>query len=158
MHRRASATPSIAVTVALLAVIASLASCSSAPAPRSNTITLENAQPGTSSWQLTEKPSDDETRQIEGYASATSVDLGGQISFQVTVNPVQHYSIDIYRMGYYQGLGGRLVRHVDRLPGIRQPDCPLDRRTGLIACDWSAGYRLTLPQDWISGVYLAKLK
>src|SRR5690242_15371247 len=74
-----------------------------------NPITLENQQPGTSNWQLS-TAANDITQQIKGYASATSVNKGDSINFHVSVNPAQNYSIDVYRMGYYQGLGARLMQ------------------------------------------------
>ena len=46
----------------------------------SNPIIIENANPGTSVWQLT-NPADN--HQIEGYASLTSVPVGGKIEFFV---------------------------------------------------------------------------
>jgi hypothetical protein len=121
-----------------------------------NPVVTENLLPGTSQWQLS-RPADDAHQQIKGYASAVSVNLGETIDFFVTVNPAQTYSIDIYRFGYYQGLGGRLVQHVDGLSGVQQPTCPTDSTTGMISCSWSLGYRLTVPTTWTSGLFLAKL-
>ncbi|MDQ0381548.1 N,N-dimethylformamidase beta subunit family domain-containing protein [Amycolatopsis thermophila] len=151
----------VTVLAALVLALSVAGGCSrGGPASRSgpvNPVSVENAQAGTLTWRLTEKTTDDIAKQIAGYASATSVNIGEEITFQVTVNPAQDYSIDIYRMGYYQGLGGRLMRHVQDVPGIHQPDCPMDHLTGLVACGWAPGYRLTIPPGWTSGVYLAKL-
>src|SRR5215210_7376722 len=76
-----------------------------------NPIVAENQQSGTDRWQLGLLPgtrkADDTTNQIRGYASATSVNKGGQINFHITVNPSQTYSIDVYRIGWYGGQGGR---------------------------------------------------
>lgn len=121
-----------------------------------NPVVDENQLPGTDQWHLS-KPGDDVHQQIKGYASAASVNLGETIDFFVTVNPVQTYAIDIYRIGYYQGLGGHLVQQVDGLAGVVQPACPMDATTGMISCDWSLGYQLTVPTTWTSGVFLAKL-
>src|SRR5215813_10993938 len=68
-----------------------------------NPIVVENQQPGTSQWSLT-READDATGQIKGYASATSINKGESITFYITVSPAQTYSIDIYRIGWYQGL------------------------------------------------------
>jgi len=122
-----------------------------------NPIMLENQQPGTTDWQIDGRSATDAVSQVKGYASATSVDQGETISFFVTVNPVQTYSIDVYRMGYYQGLGGRLMLHLDPRAGSTQPACPMDQATGMIACNWSPSYDLTVPTTWTSGVYVAKL-
>ncbi len=125
-----------------------------------NPIVFENQQPGTDQWQIgigNFKSSDDKTQQVKGYASATSVNKGNSITFYVTVNPTQTYTIDIYRMGWYGGKGGRLLHHVDPINGVTQPTCPIDATTGLIACAWAASYTLNVPTTWTDGVYIALL-
>src|SRR5205823_932488 len=125
-----------------------------------NPIVLENQQPGSTGWQLYGagyQVADDAAGQVKGYASAASVNKGQAISFAVTVSPAQTYTIDLYRMGWYQGIGGRLMQRVGPLNGVQQPACPLDASTGLIACNWAAGSTLTVPTSWTSGVYLALL-
>src|SRR4029077_8958951 len=91
------------------------------------------------------------------YASATSVAQNGSLTLYVSVNPIQTYSIDVYRMGWYQGLGGRLRLHVDQLSGMPQAPCVPDATTGLIDCHWSPSYTLSVPGDWTSGIYIALL-
>jgi hypothetical protein len=121
-----------------------------------NPIATENQQPGTSAWELGTAATDSGA-QIKGYASATSVNKGDPIDFFVSVKPAQTYTIDVYRMGYYQGLGGRLVQHVGPLNGVQQPTCPTDSTTGLIACNWSRSYTLQTQASWTTGVYQAVL-
>ncbi len=122
-------------------------------------VALENQQPGTPNWGMWfgGMPGDDAGKQIKGYASAASVNKGGSITFYVSVTPAQNYTIDIYRMGYYQGNGGRLLQSVGPLTGVQQPLCPADTNTGLIECNWTASYTLAVPSSWTSGVFLAKL-
>src|SRR5881398_198440 len=93
-------------------------------------------------------PATDSGGEIKGYASASSVNKGGRITFFVTVNPSQRYTIDVYRLGWYGGKGGRLLRHAGPLTGVRQPDCPIDSSTGLIACDWKASWTLQTKATW----------
>src|SRR4051812_21459260 len=72
----------------------------------SNPVQIENAKPGTAAWRLSTPAW--ASGAIEGYASLTSVNRGGQISFFVnTADP--SYTIEFYRLGYYGGLGGRLL-------------------------------------------------
>ncbi len=125
----------------------------------SNPIQDENARPGTAAWQLTNGADNNE---IVGFASATSVNRGDQISLYVhTIDP--NYRIDIYRMGWYAGLGGRLVTSVTGLTGTQQTIPAPDPATGIVDCGaWINPYALTTnnpsdPTDWPSGVYLAKL-
>lgn len=128
------------------------------PAEAANLIQLENLRPGTTDWQLTQPA---EYGEIEGYASLTSVNRGDPISLFVnTAEPF--YVIDIYRMGWYGGAGARLVRGGITRKGTRQPIPSPDPMTGLIECNWTDPYVLitrdsTDPNDWLSGIYLAKL-
>jgi hypothetical protein len=121
-----------------------------------NPIVTENQQAGTGAWQYgllaTDSPG-----QIKGYASATSVNQNQSIALYVTVNPAQTYTIDVYRIGWYGGLGGRQRLHVGPLSGSTQQPCLPDSSTGLIACSWTPSYTLTIPSDWTSGIYLALL-
>ena len=76
----------------LLVVMLSPAS----PLAVDNPIVVENQQPGSGNWMWS-KLADDQSLQIKGFASATSVSQNGIINFYVTVNPVQNYTIDFYR-------------------------------------------------------------
>jgi hypothetical protein len=127
-----------------------------APAADGNPIVVENQQPGTSQWQISRVGSD-AVGQIKGYASATSVNKGEDITFYVSVNPAQTYTVDLYRIGWYQGLGGRLMQHIGPLQGVQQASCPTDATTGLIECNWAPSYTLVTQTSWTSGVYLALL-
>lgn len=126
-------------------------------AAATNPVVAENQQPGTGAWRLGSLVADDVTQQVKGYASATSVSQSATINFYVSVNPVQTYNLDIYRMGWYGGLGGRLRLHQPGLSGTTQQACPADPTTGMIACHWTPSYSLTIPTDWTSGIYLMML-
>ncbi len=100
--------------------------------------------------------------EIEGYASATSVNRGESIRLYVnTVDP--EYTISIYRIGWYGGKGARLVAGPIRRTGVRQPEPSFDAENKLVECDWTDPYVLHVPgnandpTDWASGFYLAKL-
>ncbi|HVP37921.1 MAG TPA: N,N-dimethylformamidase beta subunit family domain-containing protein [Candidatus Saccharimonadales bacterium] len=146
--------PVILRSVALAAGLLLAAAATSA-----NPIQDENAKPGTSSWQLTRPAMKQE---IEGYASLTSVSRGGQIKLFVNTSDPQ-YDIDVYRMGWYGGLGGRHVLGPIRRTGTAQVIPVLDPASGLVECDWVDPYVLAIPDnpadptEWASGFYLAKL-
>jgi N,N-dimethylformamidase beta subunit-like protein len=114
---------------------------------------IEYQSPGTSAWQLTAAARNHE---VEGYASLTSVNAGEPIGLLVNSTDPQ-YSLTIYRMGYYGGRGGRQMTSPVTLTGIRQPVPSPDPATGIVDCPWSDPYVFTVPADWVSGVYLAKL-
>jgi hypothetical protein len=122
-----------------------------------NPVVLENQQTGTTAWRIGALVSDDSTGQIKGYASATSVNQGDTINLFVTVTPAQTFTVDIYRIGWYGGPGGRLRLHQPGLQGIHQQACASDATTGLIACHWTPSLTVTIPSDWTSGIYLALL-
>ena len=136
-----------------------------------NPITDENLLPGSRNWVLSKDPAHvatDATGQIKGYLSATSVNKGGRINFQVSVSPAQNFTIEVYRAGWYGGNGGRLMKTIGPIAGFTQPGCPLVEFDPQITapgvdkshveCNWSTSYALDVPTNWTSGIYLAKLK
>jgi len=121
-----------------------------------NPTARENQKPGTADWEL-ENPAT--KREIEGYASLTSVNLGGEIKLFVNTKE-PNYTIEIFRTGWYDGLGGRRMNDPIIRKGTRQPPPREDEASGLIECDWKDPYILRIPDrqnDWTSGIYLAKL-
>jgi hypothetical protein len=138
-----------------------LAAALGAPAMAASTrIREENARPGTTDWMLSNTRVDPESKYrcpwIEGYCSRTSVKAGEAIELKVSTSPPSKFTIDVYRMGYYGGKGGRLMERFGPLEGAPQPAPPVgDVR--LRECTWPSAMKLTIPADWPSGVYLAKL-
>ncbi len=136
--------------------------------PRSNAIARENALQGTRDWQI--PGGKGATTQIQAYASATSVSPGQKLIFYVsTQTEGLGYSISIYRLGWYGGLGGRLMlmqaNRIGHTQGyydestsllLKCSSCRDDKQTGLIEADWQPSFVLTVPRDWTTGVYLAK--
>ncbi|MCI4063593.1 hypothetical protein MRQ36_13765 [Micromonospora sp. R77] len=109
-------------------------------------------------WWPTQDPgrdSDDHRRQIQGYASATSVAPGESIDFHVAVDPVGRYRISLHRLGWYGGAGARTVLTSPEFDGAPQPVPPADPTTGTIACRWPVSWTVRIPDDWTSGLYQA---
>ena len=119
----------------------------------SNRIREENARPGTNLWQLKATARE---REIEGYASATSVNAGETIRFYVHT-PEPSFTLQIFRLGWYGGLGGRAMTEPVPIPGLSQPVPQPDPVTGLIDCNWQPSYSMTIPTDWVSGGFVAKI-
>jgi hypothetical protein len=118
-----------------------------------NRIKKENLRPGTTDWQLT-NPADN--RQIEGYASLTSVPNHGSIDLFVNTSDGT-YTLNVYRMGWYGGKGGRLVMGPRTLTGVQQVIPSTDPTVGIIECQWIQPFRIKIPYNWLSGIYLVKL-
>src|SRR6185436_7638056 len=123
-------------------------------------IRAENARAGTRDWVLAHPRIDPATRfrcpWIEGYCSRTSVRAGDTISFHVSTNPPSSFTLDIYRMGHYQGNGGRHLQRLGPFNGVTQPDPDIGPNR-LRECRWEPSANLKIPGDWLSGVYLGKL-
>src|SRR5207245_4701857 len=117
--------------IAVAAVVGLFAAAMMAPAflaiAVDNPIVIANQQPGSTGWQLSPSMiAADAVGQIKGYASVTSVNQNESITLYVTVNPAQTFTIDIYRMGWYGGLGGSPRFHAGPLRGLRPRACVPD--------------------------------
>jgi hypothetical protein len=128
-----------------------------APGP-DNPTRAENRLPGSGDWRIgagDTVAADDLGRQICGYASATSVNLGESIDFHVSTAPARAFTVDVYRLGWYAGAGARRTGGAPRLAGVTQPEPVTDRTTGMISCAWAPSWTLSVPPDWTAGSYLA---
>jgi Abnormal spindle-like microcephaly-assoc'd, ASPM-SPD-2-Hydin len=126
----------------------------SAHAVSLNAIQTENSNPGTPGWNDFSAVLNDTT--LSGYGSKISVNHGDSIDFYVTTTS-SSVSIDIYRTGYYGGVGARKLASLGSFPGVQQPIPTPDPKTGIISCNWTKTTTLNIPSNWVTGVYLAKL-
>lgn len=145
-------------------LLTALAGAAAAPAladaPKRDLIRAENDRDGTLDWQLTYTRVDPKTKWrsplIEGYASRSSVRGGDALEFFVSTDPATPFTIDIYRLGYYRGKGGRHMLRLGPYNGKPQPTPPVGEKR-LRECHWEPCTTLFVPKDWPSGVYLGKL-
>src|SRR5260370_18152042 len=72
-----------------------------------NPIQQENSLAGTPNWNNFNASTQQDL--INGFGSQISVNHGQSINFYVTTT-ASSFMIDIYRTGYYQGIGARLVQ------------------------------------------------
>ena len=144
----------------LITALGPLAGCASLSTEKRNLIQKENAKPGTIDWLLTNTRVDPETKYrcplIEGYCSRNSVRPGESIDILVSTNPPSSFTIDLYRLGYYGGKGGRHVAKLGPFEGKTQQDPPIGPER-VRECLWEATTRFTIPTNWLSGVYIGKL-
>src|ERR1700722_20126897 len=128
-------------------------SCS-APA---NPIESENCLPGNPDSQWDVSGAGDPT--IQGFATDISVNAGQTISFKINTD-ASAYTIEIYRMGYYAGMGARLItilKPTATLPQV-QPSCFSVATTGLVDCgNWAVSGSWQVPANAVSGIYFAHL-
>lgn len=127
---------------------------------RSNVIAQENAKEGTIDWQLTrvrlDKSDGFRSPFIEGYCSRQSVKAGETIDIMVSTAPAAKFTLEIFRTGYYGGKGARLMKVLGPFDGKAQP-MPTPGEKDLHECKWEPTTKLTIPEDWVSGVYLGRL-
>src|SRR5437667_6301245 len=133
--------------------ISAFATCE-APA---NPIEAENCLPGNppGQWYVAGAGSSN----IQGFTTDISVNVGQTVFFKVNTSAVT-YSINIYRIGYYQGNGARFVASVS--PSVAfpqsQPPCLWDGSTGLTDCgNWVVSASWTLPRAATLVFYFAQL-
>ena len=123
--------------------------------PASNPIVCENAKPGNGpeDWQ------DFEDASIAGFAHDMSVAPGETVDFRILTDSAD-YHLEIFRHGWYDGLGARRVATVEPSVSLpqAQPPCLTEASTGLIDCgNWAVSASWTVPVDAVSGVYRALL-
>jgi hypothetical protein len=129
-------------------------------APRLNPIQQENAKPGSTDWQLTRVGLDRNdgfrSPKIEGYCSKQSVAAGETLDIKVSTDPPVRFKIEIFRTGYYGGRGARLMTTLGPFQGKAQPLPPVGPRS-VRECRWETSTKLTIPANWLSGVYLGRM-
>src|SRR3989454_5981130 len=133
--------------------VSALATCT---APQ-NAIEAENCLPGnpSSEWYVDGAGSPN----IQGFTTDMSVNVGQTVFFKIATDAMD-YRIDIYRLGYYQGNGARLIASNSPSASLpqAQPPCLRDSSTGLIDCgNWAISASWTVPSSATSGIYFAKL-
>lgn len=132
------------------------------------TIAEENALDGDPNWQI-DRPA--LAGEVAGYAGQVSVARGETLDVYVsTATDGALYDADVYRMGWYGGAGGRRVRWMRDLQGVNQgrwdaargmqdcASCVVDPDTLLLEANWTRSFGVTIEDDWISGVYVIKLR
>src|SRR5919197_1949351 len=103
-------------------------------------IRLENDQPGTLSWMPTSLrtvPGTGRCPWIEGWCSHLSAAAGDTVEFYVSVDPPSAFTVDLYRMGFYQGMGGRQMASLGPIAGGPQP-VPEPGPMRVRECRWAA--------------------
>jgi hypothetical protein len=145
----------------ILSAIAVFPVTATAGEPKLNPIEVENRNPGALDWQLTRVKLDKgmtsfRSSLIEGYCSHQSAKAGDKLDIMVSTTPAAKFKIEIFRTGYYNGRGARLMQTIGPLNGKEQPVPPVGVRR-LRECKWSPSATIKIPDAWPSGVYLGRL-
>jgi hypothetical protein len=162
--QRATRLSSSAISLVLLSIALYFASARVASAQTfgcspamANDIVCENSKAGNPSSQWDVEGAGDPT--IQGFATTISVNQGQTVYFKIDTN-AKAYTIDIYRIGYYGGMGARKIASV--IPSVTlpqsQPACITDSTTQLVDCgNWAVSASWAVPSNATSGVYFAHL-
>ena len=126
-------------------------------AQTANSIVRENRLPGDPPTEWDINGWGDPT--IQGFGHDISINRGETIFFKIKTDST-NYRIDIYRMGYYGGMGARRVDTVK--PSVKlpqhQPEGMRDETTHLYDCgNWAISASWQAPPDATSGIYFARL-
>src|SRR6185295_16192143 len=134
VFRRPSARLILAAAVAF--IFAGRGSMGPSVQAQTNPIVQENTQSGTlDNWDI----SGSGASSIQGFATDISVNTGDTVSFKVKTDS-NNYTIDIYRLGYYNGFGARKYATLTRSTPLAQtqPACLVNGATGLTDCgNWA---------------------
>ena len=150
--------PSAAAATAMAAAPAAAAPVACPPAD--NPVACENLQPGTpfADWYAPNA-----WGAIQGFTTAESVQPGETV--QLKVQSPATYVVDVYRLGWYQGDGARLmpwspatVFPANDAPSGTPAACLTKAATGLVDCgNWPTTLSITIPSTAVSGLYIAGL-
>jgi hypothetical protein len=116
-------------------------------------VTSENQRRGTTAWQINGSPPGG----IAGFADRVFAQAGDTVRLYVSTGAAT-FHVDAYRMGYYGGMGARLVWGSPSAPGSIQPICTRTPGVNMVACDnWAPSLELAVTTDFVPGDYLLKL-
>lgn len=130
-----------------------LARAAARPAAAPESITDENARPGTPGWRVPENPA--MWDRIRGFADHASALHGDRVRLFVSSSSSWH--VEAYRTGWYGGDGARLVWRSPAVAGAVQSRVAADPATNMAEALWSPSTVVTVADDWPPGMYLLKL-
>ncbi len=133
-----------------------LAVVSPALAATSTAIQTENANPGSTAWRLTNPASDDLTV-LGAYALQDSVKVGEQLDIVALVRSAAAVSASVFRLGWYGGTGGRLMRTLPATQVNASPPLRTNAVTGETGDRTDPAFSFTIPDSWLSGIYVVRI-
>jgi putative cell wall-binding protein len=90
--------------------------------------------------------------QLQGYVDKSSYNPGENIQF--FINSLNNYNVEIYRMGYYDGNGAQFKASYGEYAARKQTSSV---NPVTMAANWQKSFEITIPANWESGMYLAKI-
>jgi hypothetical protein len=125
--------------------------------PGASPIIAENEKTGTDEWKFGSHDYSGVGPEMQGFTAPASVNVGEDVQLFASTTAAT-YSFKVFRMGWYQGVGARLLYTSQVLPGIRQPAPLFDKTTRTVsASNWTHPATISVGKDWVSGFYLIKM-
>jgi len=121
--------------------------------PRSpSPIAAEDRKPGSRRWILDRGA----RHEVAGFAAPISVQPGGDVFLHIRTR-ARTVRAEIYRLGWYGGLGGRLITSVGPVGAGTQAACRTVGPRFTVECPWRPTLDVRTATTWPSGEYIAKL-
>jgi hypothetical protein len=123
-------------------------------------VAAENRAAGTTAWRLpgpVQQIGGSAHGPVTGYVGAQAIAPRQRQAVYVNAHGARTVTLQVFRMGWYGGRGGRLVLQSTPLRTVRQPPCSHRAATGLTECRWHPTLTFTIPAALPSGVYIVKL-
>jgi hypothetical protein len=134
--------------------VSQVALASGVTVPVARWLVEEHARPGTNNWVVTGIQSPHE---LEGFASQVSAVTGDELQLFVNSTSAKSVTVQAYRMGYYQGLAGRLIATSDTVAIKPQPAPVFTAGVNTVSCPWAPTLSIKVDSTWPPGNYLLKL-
>lgn len=121
--------------------------------PTAEWLIEENSRPGTRQWTGV---GTDYQGELEGFTDHVSATAGDEVTvFVNTAAPSLH--VEIYRMGWYDGNGARLIATTQTARGLKQAAPERTSGVNLVECHWKPTITFRVEKDWPPGNYLLRL-
>lgn len=121
-----------------------------------NPVVAENALPGTPGWLGPGATGG----AADVYAGETDAFPGDVVDVHVSTTPAARYRVLVYRVGWYQGIGARLVACRPACDGseLGAPEtAPPPDASGYVDAAWPTTDTFAVGSDWTSGYYLIRV-
>lgn len=117
-------------------------------------VASENKLPGTADW-FTKPYQWASPSKLAMWASPYSA--GPSDTMEVFIHSTAgRVTLSLFRLGWYGGLGGRLLWKAQNVAAFPQPACGAPDATGPVSCRWSRATQIPIDPTWVNGVYLLK--
>ena len=144
-----------ATAVAAVALCACLDSTPPAIIPAGGSLAVweENQRAGSSSWDNDAPTAPDSL--LSGFGLPISLRTADTLHLFIRARqpPLR---VAVYRVGWYNGEGGRLIEQHDGIATQDQPDCT-PALPGPMVCPWHETDGFVVGPAWVPGVYVAKI-